>query len=158
MLTKEDLRVCNTAPNIRDVSLELYKEFAEEYLMDKVFHYTFFDGTDLTLEITEWGIYHMLGIQHINGKIGGDTFFKKISDGLSFKDFEQKQSMSNRFKKMKKRITMFACVYNCFLSPFRKRKWNCKCADGLYHMSLSQMRKSSLDYHAFVKLKFRRQL
>lgn len=36
MLTKEDLLVCSTPPNIKDVSLELYKEFAEEYLIGKV--------------------------------------------------------------------------------------------------------------------------
>ena len=32
MLAKEDLLVCKTPPNIRDVSLQLYKEFAETYL------------------------------------------------------------------------------------------------------------------------------
>ena len=32
MLAKEDLLVCKTPPNIRDVSLHLYKEFAETYL------------------------------------------------------------------------------------------------------------------------------
>ena len=55
MLTKEYLLMCDTPPNIRDVSLELYKEFAEEYLLDKIFHYTFLDGTELNLEFTEWG-------------------------------------------------------------------------------------------------------
>lgn len=113
MLTKEDLLMCDTPPNIRDVSLELYKAFAEEYLIGKVFHYTFFDGTELNLEFTEWGIYHMLGIQHINGKIGSDTFFNRISEGLTFADFQKKKSMDNRFKKAKKRITSFACMYNC---------------------------------------------
>ena len=41
MLAKEDLLVCKTPPNIRDVSLQLYKEFAETYLIDKIFHYPF---------------------------------------------------------------------------------------------------------------------
>ena len=100
MLRKEDLIVCNVPPNIKDISLELYKEFAEEYLIEKIFHYTFWDGTELTLEFTEWGIYHMLGIQHINGKISRETFFEKISSGLSFSDFEEKQSMKNRLKKV----------------------------------------------------------
>lgn len=113
MLTKEDLLMCDRPPNIRDVSLELYKAFAEEYLIGKVFHYTFLDGTELNLEFTEWGIYHMLGIQHINGKIASDTFFNRISMGLTFADFQKKKSMDNRFKKTKKRITAFACTYNC---------------------------------------------
>ena len=82
MLTKEDLLVCTTPPNIKDISLKLYKEFSEEYLIGKVFHYSFLDGTELDVEFTEWCIYHMLGIQHINGKIGSDTFFEKIANGL----------------------------------------------------------------------------
>lgn len=113
MLTKEELLTCETAPNIRDVSLSLYKEFAEEYLMGKVFHYTFTDGTELNIEFTEWGIYHMLSIQHINGKIGGDNLFEKIKNGLCFDDFKKTDAMKIRFQKQKKRITMFACVYKC---------------------------------------------
>ena len=113
MLTKEDLVVCSVPPNIKDISLKLYKEFAEEYLIGKVFHYLFLDGTELDIEFTEWCIYHMLGIQHINGKIGSDTFFEKIANGLTFDIFTKKQSVNNRFKKNKKRITMFACVYDC---------------------------------------------
>ena len=113
MLTKEDLVVCSVPPNIKDISLKLYKEFAEEYLIGKVFHYSFLDGTELDIEFTEWCIYHMLGIQHINGKIGSDTFFEKIANGLTFDIFTKKQSVNNRFKKNKKRITMFACVYDC---------------------------------------------
>lgn len=113
MLTKEEVLVCDIPPNIREVSLELYKEFAEEYLLDKIFHYTFLDGTEVNIEFTEWGIYHMLGIQHINGKINSNNFFNRISMGLSFADFQKKRSMDNRFKKSKKRITAFACVYNC---------------------------------------------
>ena len=75
MLAKEDLLVCKTPPNKRDVSLQLYKEFAETYLIDKIFHYSFLDGTELDVEFTEWGIYHMLSIQHINGKINRNNFF-----------------------------------------------------------------------------------
>ena len=73
--------MCDTSPNIKEVSLELYKEFAEEYLLDKIFHYTFLDGTELDIEFTQWGIYHMLGIQHINGKIGSDTFLTEYQRG-----------------------------------------------------------------------------
>ena len=102
MLTKEDLLVCNTLPNIKDVSLELYKEFAETYLIDRVFHYSFLDGTEIDVEFTEWGIYHMLSIQHINSKIGKNDFFKKINDGLSFENFKKKNSVNKRFKQYKK--------------------------------------------------------
>lgn len=112
MLAKEDLLVCKTPPNIRDVSLQLYKEFVETYLIDKIFHYSFLDGTELDVEFTEWGIYHMLSIQHINGKINRNNFFQEISNGLSFDDFVKDKSINNRFKKYKKRITLFACVYD----------------------------------------------
>ena len=100
MLAKEDLLVCKTPPNIRDVSLQLYKEFAETYLIDKIFHYSFLDGTELDVEFTEWGIYHMLSIQHINGKINRNNFFQEISNGLSFDDFVKDKSINNRFKKL----------------------------------------------------------
>lgn len=116
MLTKEDLLVCDTIPNVRNVSLKLYKEFAETFLLGKVFHYSFTDGTDLCVEFTEWGIYHMLCIHHINGRIGGDSFFDKINEGLSFDDFEADNALKFRFKKYKKRITMFACVYNTLIN------------------------------------------
>lgn len=112
MLTKEDLLVCTIPPNIKDVSLALYKEFAEAYLIGKVFHYLFLDGTELDVEFTEWGIYHMLSIQHINGKIDRNNFFREIENGLSFNDFTKEKSINNRFKKYKKRITLFACVYD----------------------------------------------
>lgn len=44
MLTKEDLLVCSTPPNIKDVSLELYKDFAETYLSEKCFTIRFLMG------------------------------------------------------------------------------------------------------------------
>lgn len=116
MLTKEDLLVCDILPNIKNVSLKLYKEFVEEFLLGKVFHYTFTDGTDLCVEFTEWGSYHMLCIQHINGRIGGESFFDKIDEKLSFHDFETDNAMKFRFKKHKKRIAMFACVYNTLVN------------------------------------------
>jgi hypothetical protein len=119
MLAKEDLLVCKTPPNIRDVSLQLYKEFAETYLIDKIFHYSFLDGTELDVEFTEWGIYHMLSIQHINGKINRNNFFQEISNGLSFDDFVKDKSINNRFKKYKKRITLFACVYDTLKTEIR---------------------------------------
>ena len=62
MLTKDDLLTCCEAPNINDVSLELYRNFSETYLIPRKFHYEFLDGSVMNLEFTEWGIYHMLSI------------------------------------------------------------------------------------------------
>ena len=62
MLTKDDLLLQNTLPNISDVSLSVYTEFSEEVLMKRKLHYFFTDETDMIVEFREWGIYHMLSI------------------------------------------------------------------------------------------------
>lgn len=47
MLTKDDLLLQNTLPNISDVSLSVYTEFSEEVLMKRKLHYFFTDETDM---------------------------------------------------------------------------------------------------------------
>lgn len=49
MFTKEALLSCSTAPNINSISLELYKEFSEEYLIPNIFHYDFLDGDSIDI-------------------------------------------------------------------------------------------------------------
>ena len=112
MLTKEDLLNLDSTPLIKDVSLELYRDFSLTYLMPRKFMYYFSDGTSMNVEFEEWGIYHMLGIQHIDYRIKNDEFFQKINDGLTFADFKVDDSIKDRFKHQKKRIAMFACTYN----------------------------------------------
>lgn len=112
MLTKEDLLCLDTPPLIKDVSLELYKEFSVDYLLPRKFIYHFSDGSKIDVEFTEWGIYHMLSIQHINNRIKNSEFFQKIDAGLTFEDFKIDDAIKGRFKDQKKRITMFACIYN----------------------------------------------
>lgn len=112
MLTKEDLLCLDIPPLIKDVSLELYKEFSINYLLPRKFIYHFSDGSKIDIEFTEWGIYHMLSIQHINYKIKNEDFFQQIDRGLTFDSFKQDAAVKARFKDEKKRITMFACTYN----------------------------------------------
>lgn len=112
MLTKEDLLCLDTPPLIKDVSLGLYKEFSVDYLLARKFIYYFSDGSKINLEFTEWGIYHMLSIQHINSRIKNKDFFQKVDDGLSFDDFKVDDAIKARFKNQKKRISLFACTYN----------------------------------------------
>ncbi len=112
MLTKEELLDLDTPPLIKNVSLELYKEFAISYLMPRKFIYHLSDGSKINIEFTEWGIYHMLSIQHINNRIKNRDFFQEIDDGLSFDDFKMNNALKKRFKDQKKRISMFACTYN----------------------------------------------
>lgn len=116
MLTTEDLLSCDKVPNICDVSLELYKDFSNKYLLDKVFTYEFTDGDSINVRFTEWGIYHMLAIQHIDNHIKKTKFFSEIDNGLSFDTFKCDLKKNIRFKRQKKRITMFACVYNTLLN------------------------------------------
>ena len=88
MLTKEDLLNLDTPPLLKNVSLELYKEFSDCYLLPRKFIYHFSDSSRIEIEFTEWGIYHMLSIQHIDYRIKNDKFFQKIEEGLTFEDFK----------------------------------------------------------------------
>lgn len=111
MLTKDDLLTLDVLPHINNVSLKLYKEFCVDILFNRRFHYYFADGTDIIIEFREWGIYHMLSIQHIDYTIPKNDFFNRIDAGLDFSDFELNKGIRQRFKSEKERITMFACVY-----------------------------------------------
>ena len=112
MLTKEDLLNLDSTPLLRDVSLELYKDFSCTYLLPRKFLYHFSDGTSINVEFEEWGIYHMLAVHYIDYSIKNDEFFQRIDEGLSFADFKVNDAIKDRFKKRKKRIAMFACIYN----------------------------------------------
>lgn len=112
MLTKEKLLELDAPPLIKNVSLELYKEFSVDYLLARKFIYYFSDGSKINVEFTEWGIYHMLSMQHINNRIRNNEFFQKIDEGLSFDDFKTNNAVKARFKNQKKRLAMFACIYN----------------------------------------------
>ena len=111
MLTKDNLLTQDSLPHINDVSLKLYKDFSIDILFKQKFHYYFTDGTDIIIKFKEWGIYHMLAIQHIDNSISKNNFFKQIDIGLSFNDFTAKNGIKKRFNNYKERITMFSCIY-----------------------------------------------
>lgn len=111
MLTTDDLLLQNTLPNISDVSLSVYTEFSEEVLMKRKLHYFFTDETDMIVEFREWGIYHMLSIQHINNKIKNNAFFESVHNGLELSAFEGDRAIKQRFRSQKQRITAFSCLY-----------------------------------------------
>lgn len=116
MLTKEDLLVQNTIPIVNNISLKLYKEFSEEILLKRKFHYYFEDNSEITVEFREWGIYHMLAIQHINYKIDKEKFFEEIDKGFDLLSFKADVSMNNRYKGYKTRIAVFSCIYDSLLN------------------------------------------
>ena len=78
MLTKDELLDLNAPPLLKNISLELYKEFSVDYLLPRKFIYHFSDCSKISIEFTEWGIYHMLSIQHINNRIKNSEFFQKM--------------------------------------------------------------------------------
>lgn len=111
MLHSSDLLTIETMPSWSDISLALYKEFSEKYLITTVFRYYLENGNTLDVRFTEWSIYHILGIQHINGKISKTQFFEEIEDGLNFDSFMQSKKLKKRLNDFKHRIRMFGCVY-----------------------------------------------
>lgn len=111
MLSKEDLLTQDTKPLLRNISLQLYKDFCTDILFKKRFHYYFTDGTDFIVECREWGVYHMLAIHHIDFTIGKEQFFESIDNGLSLSDFSANDAVETRYKKYKERIALFSCIY-----------------------------------------------
>lgn len=111
MLHSNDLLKIDTMPSWSDISLALYKEFSELYLLPTVFRYHLERGDVIDIYFKEWAIYHMLGIQHINGKISKTKFFEEIENGLDFDLFIQNKKLKKRLNDFKHRIRMFGCIY-----------------------------------------------
>ena len=82
MLHSNDLLTIETMPSWSDISLALYKEFSEQYLIPTIFRYYLENGEVIDVRFEEWAIYHILGIQHINGKISKTKFLKKSKTDL----------------------------------------------------------------------------
>ena len=66
MLTVKDLIDINYIPQEGEVSLELLKEFYEDYLCDKIYLYTLMNGSEIKLILrNSTEIFHISGIDHI---------------------------------------------------------------------------------------------
>ena len=65
ILHSNDLLTIETMPSWSDISLALYKEFSEQYLIPTIFRYYLENGEIIDVRFEEWAIYHILGIQHI---------------------------------------------------------------------------------------------
>ena len=111
MLHSSELLMIEAMPSWSDISLSLYKEFSERYLLTTVFRYYLENGRIIDVGFTEWSIYHMLGMQHINGKISKTKFFEEIENGLDFDVFMKDKKSRKRLNDFKHRIRMFGCVY-----------------------------------------------
>ncbi len=111
MLRSSDLLNLTTIPAWSDISLDLYKDFSQKYLIPTTFKYYLENGKVLNVHFTEWGIYHILGIQHIDGKIPKTEFFERIDNGLDFDYFINNSKLKRRFHDFKHRIRIFGCIY-----------------------------------------------
>lgn len=111
MLHSNDLLTIETMPSWSDISLALYKEFSEQYLIPTVFRYYLENGEIIDVRFEEWAIYHILGIQHINGKIPKTKFFEEIENGLELDSFMENKKLKKRLNDFKYRIRMFGCIY-----------------------------------------------
>jgi hypothetical protein len=111
MFKSTDLLNLTEMPRWSDISLGLYKEFSQEYLIPSIFRYYLENGKIIDVHFTEWGIYHILGIQHLDGKILKSEFFDRIDDGLDFDYFTNNNKRKKRFNDFKHRIRMFGCIY-----------------------------------------------
>lgn len=98
-------------PSWSDISLALYKEFSEQYLIPTIFRYYIENGEIIDVRFEEWAIYHILGIQHINGKISKTKFFEEIENGLDLDSFMENKKLKKRLNDFKHRIRMFGCIY-----------------------------------------------
>lgn len=123
MFTTKDLLKQDSMAKWEDISLSLYKEFVETILFKRTFRYYTKNGQTFDVNFKEWGIYHMLAIQHIDNRIKKNKFFSEIDNGLEFGTFRADKMKRARLMDNKDRIRMFACVYqilkagNCFYVP-----------------------------------------
>lgn len=110
MLTKEQLYVQNTMPEWKDISLELYKEFAIDCLFSKTFRYYFDNEQIIDVQFKEWAMKHLWAIHHIDSGIDKNKLFEEIDKGLSIGHFRKTPAMRKRLNDNKDRIRMFACI------------------------------------------------
>lgn len=104
MLSSNDLLTCDRFVGLDEISLELYRVFSENILLQRRFHYYFNDGTDIIVEFKEFAIRHLLGIQHIDSRIEKNQLFQRIKEGLKLGDFEADAQVKRRYKNCKPRI------------------------------------------------------
>lgn len=111
MLSENDLLIHYEKPRISDISLSLYNDFYRHILLNRIFKYTFIDGDKLDVYFWNLGLYHLLGIQHIDYRITKENFSSLIDNGLDLNTFKSDKKMNKRFNDMKDRIELFSCTY-----------------------------------------------
>lgn len=111
MITLDDLLSQNSRPGLSNISLSLYKDFYVGILCKRLFRYYFIDDTQIDVSFWKYGLYHLLGIQHIDYTITKENFIRKIDEGLDFNQLKQDKKLKERFRNMADRIEYFSCIY-----------------------------------------------
>lgn len=111
MLTVNDLLIKDMMPTWSDISLKLYKDFSEQYLLNRRFEYYLVNGSVISVEFKEWAMKHLWSIQHIDPSIDKDMLFAMIDSGLDISTFMSDSKKRKRTLHYKDRIRMFACIY-----------------------------------------------
>ena len=112
MLTVGDLIDINYIPTVAEISLNLLKEFYEEYLCKRIFIFTLKNGETVKLffrDTTE--IFHISGIDHIYEDVpmDGTRFISEIESGKI--DLEAVKAVNpNAYKDYEDRICSMACL------------------------------------------------
>lgn len=124
MLTESDLLSLTCKPSMSDVSLQLYANFYETYLMNKVFVFALDNEPHNTVHI-QFGrgdLPHLLGIQHVvedlrnKNTYTGERGFEKLKNGSM--DFDWlKNTHKEKFKSKKNRMLYFPFIYQVLNNP-----------------------------------------
>lgn len=111
MYSTEDLYINTHMAEWCDISLSLYKEFAESCLFNKTFRYYLENEQIIDVQFKEWAMHHLWAIHHIDYKIVKDDLFRKIDEGLTFDTFMASPKTKKRLIDYRDRIRMFSCIY-----------------------------------------------
>lgn len=112
MLTVKDLIDINYIPAVAEFSLDLLKEFYENYLCKRIFIFTLKNGETLKLSFRDTTeIFHISGIDHIYEEVpmDGTRFISEIESGNI--DLATVKSVNpNAYKDYEDRICSMACL------------------------------------------------
>ncbi len=123
MFTEQDLLTLSNKPKITDVSLQLYADFYENHLCNKIFEYELENKTHqkVNLQFGKGDMCHLLGIHHIfkgvknKKEYAGESGFQKIKNGTVTFDF-LKQKNNPIFKSKQNRILYFPFIHQVLMS------------------------------------------
>lgn len=114
MLTEHDLLKLKYIPELDDISFELYNHFYQNYLSKITFRYHLLNGQTIDLKFQSYSIPHMLAMHKYDSVNKNKDFYQLVlNNTISINYYLQHpvKSVRDNFRKYRKRICAFACVY-----------------------------------------------